>query len=128
MKAMMKANHDKMSSMQMMGNTDMDFAMMMRVHHKGTIDMAEAELRDGQSTLTCPECGHAKTETMPTDACQWFYECEMCHIVLRPKPGDCCVYCSFGTMPCPPIQTVGEAGGLRPRALIPVKLAHAIRR
>lgn len=48
MKAMMKANSDKMTSMQMMGNTDMDFAMMMRVHHQGAIDMAEAELRDGK--------------------------------------------------------------------------------
>lgn len=37
-------------------------------------------------------CDHAKTETLPTDACQWFYECEQCHTVLRPKPGDCCVY------------------------------------
>jgi hypothetical protein len=46
-----------------------------------------------ESTLTCPSCGHAKTETMPTDACQWFYECEQCHTVLKPKAGDCCVYC-----------------------------------
>lgn len=57
-----------------------------------------------QSTLTCPECGHAKTEMMPKDACQWFYECEQCHTVLKPKAGDCCVYCSYGTVPCPPIQ------------------------
>jgi hypothetical protein len=56
------------------------------------------------STLTCPRCGHAKKETMPTDACQWFYECEGCREVLRPKPGDCCVYCSYGTVPCPPMQ------------------------
>jgi uncharacterized protein (DUF305 family) len=48
MKAMMKNNNDQMASMQMMGNTDMDFAMMMRVHHQGAIDMAEAELRDGK--------------------------------------------------------------------------------
>ena len=61
-----------------------------------------------QSTLTCPQCGHAKTETMPTDACQWFYECEQCHTVLKPKPGDCCVYCSYGSVPCPPIQQRGE--------------------
>ena len=27
------------------------------------------------STITCPDCGTAKTETMPTDACQYFYEC-----------------------------------------------------
>lgn len=25
-----------------------------------------------ESKLTCPECGHTKLETMPTDACQWF--------------------------------------------------------
>ena len=57
-----------------------------------------------QSTITCPECGHAADETMPTDACQWFYECSSCGVVLKPKPGDCCVYCSYGTVACPPIQ------------------------
>ncbi len=57
-----------------------------------------------ESTITCPECGHQKTETMPTDACQWYYECENCHTLLRPKEGDCCVYCSYGDTPCPPIQ------------------------
>ena len=56
------------------------------------------------STLTCPVCGHRKTETMPTNACQWFYECDACPTVLKPKPGDCCVFCSYGTAPCPPIQ------------------------
>lgn len=56
------------------------------------------------STLTCPYCGHSKTETMPTDACQFFYECESCKTVLRPIVGDCCVYCSYGTVKCPPIQ------------------------
>jgi hypothetical protein len=56
-----------------------------------------------------PECGHAKTETMPTDACQWFDECEACHALLRPRPGDCCVYCSYGSVPCPSRQD--EAGG-----------------
>lgn len=56
------------------------------------------------SVLTCPHCGHAKRETMPTDACQFFYECENCHTVLRPKPGDCCVFCSFGSVRCPPVQ------------------------
>lgn len=41
---------------------------------------------------------------MPTDACQWFYECERCKVVVSPKPGDCCVFCSYGTNKCPPIQ------------------------
>ena len=56
------------------------------------------------STITCPHCGHLKEETMPTDACQYFYECESCTTMLKPKQGDCCVYCSYGTVPCPPIQ------------------------
>lgn len=56
------------------------------------------------SVLTCPQCQHAETETMPIDACQWFYECKGCGVVLKPEPGDCCVYCSYGTVPCPPIQ------------------------
>ncbi|MFQ5518593.1 MAG: GDCCVxC domain-containing (seleno)protein, partial [Mariprofundus sp.] len=34
-----------------------------------------------ESTITCPGCGHRKKETMPTDACQWFYECECCHML-----------------------------------------------
>ena len=46
---------------------------------------------------------------MPIDACQWFYECENCKMVLRPKAGDCCVFCSYGTNKCPPIQADGSA-------------------
>ncbi len=56
------------------------------------------------SLLTCPHCGHAKLEKMPTDACLFFYECKGCNLVLRAKPGDCCVFCSFGSVPCPPVQ------------------------
>lgn len=57
-----------------------------------------------QSTITCPSCGHKKHETMPTNACQYFYDCEKCKEVLKPKDQDCCVYCSYGTVNCPPIQ------------------------
>lgn len=56
------------------------------------------------STLTCPYCGFAKEESMPTDACQYFYECARCHQLLKPKQGDCCVFCSYGSVKCPPIQ------------------------
>jgi hypothetical protein len=66
-----------------------------------------------ESRLTCPNCGHAETLTMPTDACQWFHECPACKTLLKPKPGDCCVFCSYGSVPCPPIQAAranGEAG------------------
>ena len=56
------------------------------------------------SEITCPKCRHKKVEEMPTNACKFFYECENCHSVLKPKKGDCCVYCSYGSVPCPPIQ------------------------
>jgi Zn ribbon nucleic-acid-binding protein len=57
-----------------------------------------------QSTLTCPHCGHQATETMPTDACVAFYECKGCGATLKPRPGSCCVFCSYGSVSCPPIQ------------------------
>ena len=58
-----------------------------------------------KSTITCPNCGHMKKQIMPTDACQFFYECENCKTVLKPKQSDCCVYCSYGTVKCPSKQT-----------------------
>ena len=54
-----------------------------------------------RSTLTCPECGGRTTETMPTDACQY----------LKPNAGDCCVYCSYADVPCPPVQEARANGG-----------------
>ena len=57
-----------------------------------------------RSTLTCPQCSHRAIETMPTDACQYFYDCKGCGAVLKPLPGDCCVFCSYGDTPCPPVQ------------------------
>jgi len=57
-----------------------------------------------ESVVTCPHCGHASRLEMPTDACLFFHDCENCGIVLRPRPGDCCIFCSYGTVPCPPRQ------------------------
>lgn len=62
-----------------------------------------------QSTLTCPACGHKATEIMPTDACAFFYDCKGCGTRLKPKAGDCCVFCSYGSVPCPPIQETGKS-------------------
>ena len=56
------------------------------------------------SVLTCPFCGFAKSESMPTDACQFYYECTHCGALLRPRHGDCCVFCTFGSVKCPPMQ------------------------
>lgn len=56
------------------------------------------------SVITCPNCGYQKEEEMLTNACQYFYECEACKTRLKPLAGDCCVFCSYGTVKCPPIQ------------------------
>ena len=76
---------------------------------QGEVETARAVVLE--SVLTCPQCGHAKTEVMPTDACQFFYECERCKIVLRPLAGDCCVFCSYGSVKCPPVQMQQRSSG-----------------
>lgn len=63
------------------------------------------------SSLTCPECGGVSVETMPTNSCQYFYDCRHCGALLKPLKGDCCVFCSYGDMPCPPIQQARAGGG-----------------
>ncbi len=61
-------------------------------------------MRQLESTLTCPQCGKSSVETMPSDACLFFWNCQACGTRLHPKPGDCCVFCSYGSVPCPPVQ------------------------
>lgn len=77
------------------------------------------------SVLQCPECGHAERLEMPVDACIFFHACNACGVILRPKAGDCCVFCSYGSVPCPPEQArrlsrsspAQEAGGSTPPML-----------
>ncbi len=53
-----------------------------------------------ESTLTCPRCGKSTQETMPTNVCEVFFECPHCKSLLHPLPGDCCVFCSYGSIKC----------------------------
>lgn len=69
-----------------------------------TYTVIDDKIVELESTITCPNCKHKKKEIMPTNACQFFYDCENCKQVLKPKHGDCCVYCSYGTVKCPSIQ------------------------
>ena len=77
--------------------------------HHFKMDNSIGMIKDGksielQSILTCPNCGQKKIEQMPTNACQFYYECENCKQISKPKQGDCCVFCSYGTVKCPPVQ------------------------
>ena len=49
MKKSMMSGMDSMQKMQMSGDTDKDFAMMMKIHHQGAVDMARMELSHGKS-------------------------------------------------------------------------------
>jgi len=70
------------------------------------------------STITCPKCGASKAESMPENACVWFYRCTSCGAMLRPKTGDCCVFCSYGDTPCPPM------GGCSPSSVDSSPIQH----
>lgn len=63
-----------------------------------------------ESVVTCPKCGATTTEQMPTNACQRYYQCNMCDHLMKPKEGDCCIFCSYGTVKCPPMQERRESG------------------
>lgn len=51
-----------------------------------------------ESVITCPECGASKQ--IDADGCLPVvpYECTTCKKLLKPKAGDCCVFCSYGTV------------------------------
>jgi hypothetical protein len=74
------------------------------------LTLSHEPLMQLQSTLTCPKCNHQAVEQMPVDACQFFYVCEGCNEKLKPLAGDCCVFCSYGSAPCPPVQENGKSG------------------
>lgn len=57
-----------------------------------------------RSVITCPNCDYQCLEIMPYESCQYFYECKSCGKLLKPLPGDCCVFCSYASMNCPQIQ------------------------
>lgn len=62
--------------------------------------------------ISCPACGHAEEEELTTHVCLFFYECPACDTVVRPKPGDCCAFCSYSDRLCPS-REAGEYGGPR---------------
>ncbi|HIA92670.1 MAG TPA: hypothetical protein EYO10_01580 [Gammaproteobacteria bacterium] len=55
-------------------------------------------------TVTCPACEGQSSHVMATDSCLFFLDCPHCQLMITPKKGDCCVFCSYGNVPCPPRQ------------------------
>lgn len=63
-----------------------------------------------ESNLRCPECGDSEKLEMPTDQCVFFHTCSGCGATLKPIPGDCCVFCSYGDATCPPKASEASSG------------------
>ncbi|CZF82048.1 hypothetical protein GCE9029_02996 [Grimontia celer] len=60
-----------------------------------------------KSNITCPKCGHIKSELMPIDKPLQHYECEGCGEIMIVQEGMCCVFCAYGDAPCPQAQVKG---------------------
>lgn len=65
------------------------------------------------ASITCPSCQAEADATMPEDACQYFFRCPSCGKMLRPKDGDCCVFCSYSDAMCPPKTAELRSGEAR---------------
>ncbi|MFZ3039139.1 MAG: GDCCVxC domain-containing (seleno)protein [Polynucleobacter sp.] len=57
-------------------------------------------IKDHSSTITCPICLHAEVLALPKGSSQHLYQCQACKTILKPKSGDCCIFCSFGSIDC----------------------------
>ena len=61
-----------------------------------------------KSILTCVKCEHKKEETMPQYASQIEYKCNNCNSIIGVKQNQCCVYCIYGSTPCPSSQRTSQ--------------------
>lgn len=61
-----------------------------------------------ESTKTCPVRHYSKIRPMPAAACQWFYEREQCHAVVKPKQGLRLLFVWKGSLPAHPIVQAGQ--------------------
>ncbi len=59
-----------------------------------------------ESLLKCPYCGYEEIQIMPENACVYFHKCNNCLQIIKPKAGDCCVFCSYGNEKCPSQQEI----------------------
>jgi len=64
------------------------------------------------TTISCPVCKFKSEVQMDPEEPLQFYFCEECGARLKPKPGDCCVYKSYGSVPCVATQK-GKKNGCR---------------
>lgn len=55
-----------------------------------------------KSTIKCPVCKYKKDVPMALYSRRVQYDCEECNARLKAK--ECCVFCTYGSIPCPDKQ------------------------
>jgi len=50
------------------------------------------------TVVTCPSCNHKQTMMMPRNFCERSFHCYNCKKDHAEKPGDCCIFCSYGQL------------------------------
>ena len=73
-----------------------------------TVREIQGHLEEMYGAEVSPTLTSSVTDAVTDEVCQWFYRCTSCDVLLKPKPGDCCVFCSYGSVPCLPIQAGHE--------------------
>jgi len=59
------------------------------------------KLPKDKAKLKCPYCGNIQEVTIPQNSCLHLYECIVCHKILTPTLGSCCVICAYSNKTCP---------------------------
>lgn len=59
-----------------------------------------------QTIMKCPSCRTTETVTMDPKTPGDFFTCKECKQTHEPRLGDCCVYCSYGSVNCPAVQEI----------------------
>ena len=59
-----------------------------------------------QTIMKCPNCRTTETVTMDPKIPGDFFTCKECEKTHEPRLGDCCVYCSYGSVNCPAVQEI----------------------
>ncbi len=59
-----------------------------------------------RSIMQCPHCGFKVTERMPAKMKVLRWQCPACTAMIESPPTACCVFCAYGSVPCPDAQQV----------------------
>lgn len=58
------------------------------------------------SVLRCPTCGYEEPLRMPMRGRVLRYACGQCDAEFAPEGTACCVFCGYGSVPCPRKQRI----------------------